>query len=278
MIEVRIEEDSTAPSGVRLTTFVLKYPRMIHSELMTHRVFSRNASSSRAIPLEKQIRMLEKDLAYPLEFRKNKKGMQAGNLLDDINQQKARIFWKLAAQNAINSARRINGLDKEGVHKQYLNRLLEPFAHISVILTSTQYDNFFNLRYHEDAQPEIYELAKKMYQEYNGNKPKVLRAGEWHLPFVNEEDRTILTHTQQIQKSVACCARVSYNNHDGTTPTTQQNERLYKRLLERTPCHASPAEHQAMAIGDAGVRSGNFSGWIQYRQTLKDHNCTKFTK
>jgi thymidylate synthase ThyX len=278
MISAEINKDSIGPSGIRLTTFVLKYPRFIHSEVMTHRTFSRNASSSRAIPLEKQIKMLEQDIAYPEKFLRNKKGMQGGEPFSKDNEQKARIFWKLAAQNAINSARLINGLEEDGAHKQYVNRLLEPFAHISVIVTATDYDNFFNLRYHEDAQPEIYELAKQMYQQYKGGKPEVLMDGEWHLPFITEEDCTNLTKTQQLQKSVACCARVSYNNHDGTTPSLEANEKLYNRLLGTQPLHSSPAEHQAMAIGDARVRSGNFRGWVQYRQTLKNESCSKFQK
>lgn len=278
MIEARIEEDSIGPSGIRITTFVLKYPRFIHSELMTHRVFSRNASSSRAIPLKKQIEDLKQDIAYPIEFRKNKSGMQGGEPLADADQQKARVFWKLACENAIKSAEMINGLDPSGVHKQYLNRLLEPFAHISVILTSTEFNNFFNLRYHKDAQPEINELAKKMYKEYNSSKARILREGEWHLPFVKESDRNGLTKTQQLQKSVACCARVSYNNHDGSEPTVEQNKKLYERLLGSQPIHASPAEHQAMAIGDPNVLSGNLKGWIQYRKTLENENMVEFKK
>lgn len=275
-INVRIEKDSIGPSGVRLTTFVLKYPRFIHSEFMTHRVFSRNASSSRAIPLEKQIEELKKDIAYPIEFRKNQRGMQAAEALSDEDQIKARAFWQFACQNAIESAEKINGLVPEGVHKQYLNRLLEPFAHISVIVTATDFDNFFALRYHDDAQPEIHELAKQMYEQYKNNRPQRLREGQYHLPFVDFQDTSPIE--EKIYRSVACCARVSYNNHDGTTPTVEQNKRLYERLLGSQPIHASPAEHQAMAIGDASVQSGNFRGWIQYRKTLNGENIVDFKK
>jgi len=278
VIKVKIEKDSIAPSGIRLTTFVLKYPRFIHSEFMTHRLFSRNASSSRAIPLNKQIEEIEKEIAYPLNFRKNKAGMQAGESLSLDQQVKANILWEFACQNAIRSAKMINKICPEGVHKQYLNRLLEPFSHISVIVTSTDFDNFFALRCHKDAQPEIEKLAKKMYVEYKSSKPEVLRAGEWHLPFVSEMDKMELTHTQQMQKSVACCARVSYNNHDGTNPTIEQNETLYNRLLGSSPIHASPAEHQAMAVGDKDILSGNFKGWIQFRKTLENERIFKFKK
>jgi len=278
MISVRIEKDSIGPSKVRLTTFVVKYPRFIHGELMTHRMFSRNASSSRAIPLKKQIEDLKANIAYPIDFRKNKSGMQAGDLLDNQKQFEARFFWEQACENAIKSAEAINALDKDGVHKQYLNRLLEPFAHISVVITSTDFQNFFGLRYHGDAQPEIHELAKQMYLEYQNNKPEVLLEGDWHLPFVGEVDKLTLTRTQQLQKSVACSARVSYNNHDGTKTTVEQNERLHNMLLGSQPIHASPAEHQGMAIGDRNVRSGNFVGWIQYRKTLEGENIKEFKK
>lgn len=279
MINVRIEKDSIAPSGKRLTTYVVQYPRFIHGEVMTHRVFSRNASSSRAIPLKKEIAALQNgNMAYPLEFRKNQKGMQAGDALNPKDESAARFFWEQACEQMIQAANNINNIVPEGVHKQYVNRLLEPFSYISVIVTSTDYQNFFGLRYHEMAQPEINELAKQMYREYNGSKPQVLRAGEWHLPFITDEDMVLLTHTQQIQKSVACCARVSYKNHDGTNPTIEQNEQLYNRLLGSQPIHASPAEHQAMAVGDPSVQSGNFQGWIQYRKTIKGENITEFKK
>jgi len=272
MIEAKIIEDSLAPSGVRLTTYVLTYPRFIHSELMTHRVFSRNASSSRAIPFKKQVKMIEENIACPISYLANKSGMQGGEEIKD--QRAAQNIWEKASKDAIKAATKLNDM---GIHKQYVNRLLEPFSHITVVLSSTDYNNFFGLRYHSDAQPEIHELARQMYMLYKSSNAQELGAGAWHLPFVTNQDRAMLEFEDQIKKSVACCARVSYKNHDKTNPTSEENNILYDRLLGSHPIHASPAEHQAMAIGDKGVRSGNYRGWIQYRKTLNDENITEFT-
>ena len=124
MIEAKIIEDNIAPSGVRLTTFVLTYPRFIHSEFMTHRVFSRNASSSRAIPVKKQIEMVVTECAIPLAFTKNQKGMQGGDPLTGDAHQKAVSIWLQARDAMVGFAQQLADLE---VHKQYANRLLEPF-------------------------------------------------------------------------------------------------------------------------------------------------------
>lgn len=280
MIKADIIEDSIAPSGKRLTTFILKYPRFIHSEFMTHRVFSRNASSSRAIPFKRQVEMIREEIAEPICFLANKKGMQGGEPLNEMRQRIGTTVWREAAENAIAMATK---LDKLGVHKQYVNRILEPFSHISVICSATELDNFFALRYHSMAQPEIKELAIRMYEKYSLNKPNELDHGDWHLPFVSDEEKEKYYTTRDvnildklIKKSVACCARVSYHNHDKTDPTHEQNEILYRRLLSSQPIHASPAEHQALAVTDPNKKSGNFSGWIQYRKTLANENVDKF--
>jgi thymidylate synthase ThyX len=260
--------DSVAPSGVRLTTFVLKYPRYIHSEVMTHRMFSRNASSSRAIPVTKFMQRMQEDPVIPVEFSKNQPGMQASENIQ--NQEEAKRIW-LEARDAI--LRYSEQLNKLGVHKQHVNRLGEPFHWIEVVCTATDFNNFFALRYHPAAQPEICELAKKMWEAYSTSTPKQLKEGEWHLPFIAEEgDLEVL-----LKRSVARCARVSYLNHDGTSSTVEQDLQLYERLVGSAPIHASPAEHQAKAIADSNIRSGNFRGWIQYRKTLPNENIQSFT-
>jgi len=267
-ISARIEKDSIAPSGARLTTFVLTYPRFIHSELMTHRAFSRNASSSRAIPFRKQLEMIKRDMAMPLLFRENQAGMQAGEALPAWKQKLCRGVWRAAGLVAILFAK---ALDMLGAHKQYVNRIVEPFAHISVVLSGTDeaYANFFALRDHPAAQPEIQELAKNMLALYLTSEPNQLKAGEWHLPFVNTHHTTDLNWPLLIRLSVARCARVSYNNHDGTVPTHNKDIELYIKLLGSRPLHASPAEHQAEALTEQD-KSGNFVGWRQYRKTLPD--------
>jgi thymidylate synthase ThyX len=278
MIKADIICDSLASSGVRLTTFVLTYPRFIHAEFMTHRVFSRNASSSRAIPVSKSIQMVRDNPVIPLAFTRNQKGMQGGSALDGEAHDAAVAAWLEGRDRAVEIAEKLAGLE---VHKQYANRVLEPFAHITVVVTATDWDNFFALRCHEAAQPEIHALADRMYGEYTRSLPCELEDGEWHLPFVDsleiEEESVEPRHGNVLmKKSVARCARVSYLNHDGLHPTLQQDLDLYGRLLGSAPLHASPAEHQAMACGDPSVRSGNFRGWIQYRKTLRNENVEKF--
>jgi len=289
MIEVDIIADSIGPNGIRLTTFVLKYPRFIHAEFMTHRVFSRNASSSRAIPVKKSIQMVMDNPVIPKAFTKNQKGMQGGEILTDEVHDKAVKIWLKARDYMVECANELATLE---VHKQYANRILEPFSTITVIMTATDLDNFFALRCHKDAQPEIHMLSDIMYEKYKAHLPQQLEVDCWHLPFVDDlaiqeikdyfkisslKDSEDAMHLA-IKRSVARCARVSYLNHDGTATTVEQDLRLYDRLLGQVPIHASPAEHQAKAqYGDVPRElSGNLRGWIQYRKTLPNENITKF--
>ena len=280
MIETKIVCDSIGTNGVRLTTFLLTYPRFIHSEFMTHRMISRNASSSRAIPVKKQIQMVIDNPAIPLAFRKNQKGMQAGEVLNEKDHRIAESLWLIARDNAVDQAQRLADLE---VHKQYANRLLEPFSHITVVATATDWANFFALRIHPAAQPEICELATQMYALYSSNKPKQLSLNDWHLPFVDDEDKNNHlnslgdVNSYLIKMSVARCARVSYLNHEGAKPTLEQDLQLYDRLLRHTPIHASPAEHQAMVIIDKEYY-GNFKGWLQYRKTLDNENIVDYKR
>lgn len=274
MIQAKIVEDSIAPSGVRLTTFVLTYPRFIHSEFMTHRMFSRNASSSRAIPVKKSIQMVLENPVIPLAFTRNKAGMQGGDPLDEQASKNATYAWETAMGYAVKYAQMLADLD---VHKQYANRILEPFSHITVVCSATDYANFFALRCHPMAQPEIMALADLMYDAYQSSTPKQMGIGDMHLPFVSDEERQELPQDDLIKMSVARCARVSYLNHDGKKPTLEEDVALYNRLVGSAPIHASPAEHQAIAMADES-RSGNFRGWIQYRKLLIDENVEEFNK
>lgn len=284
MIKAEINRDSVAPSGSRITTFVLTYPRFIHSEFMTHRVLSRNASSSRAIPTSKFLEAIQTNPAMPIAFSKNCKGMQAKEEID--NQDDARRIWLEARDAMMNFAKQLSDL---GVHKQHANRLLEPFQHITVVATATDWDNFFALRCHKDAQPEFRELATQMWKIYSESEPMSLNIGEWHLPFATPEELGNLrlkyffnspdyqNYAQSlIKRSVARCARTSYNTHDGTDNTPEKDLELYTRLVGGDPLHASPTEHQAACIADKSAQSGNFKGWLQYRKTLSNENILKF--
>lgn len=274
MIETKIIADSRAPHGGRITTFVLKYPRFIHSEFLTHRVFSRNASSSRAIPVKKMLAQVIADPACPVHWGANQAGMQARAQLKGWRLAAARSLFLLARWPAVAMVWLLN---KIGLHKQVANRLLEPWMYIVVVATASDLSNFFHLRYHPDAQPEFQELARKMWDALQLSEPVLLSANEWHLPFIHDWERSRRSEPDLLILSTARCARVSYQTHEGKFPTPAEDHELFKKLVGANPKHASPAEHQAMAlpVQSAGMRSGNFVGWLQHRQCIDDHNITR---
>lgn len=268
-IEAKMIEDSTAPNGVRLTTLQLRYPRFIHAEFMTHRVFSRNASSSRAIPVEKIIRQVRQAPATPVHWGMNQPGMQANTELPDAIRSQARQLWFEAANSAAEFAEKLNAL---GLHKQVVNRIMEPFHHISVIVTSTEWENFFELRAHRDAQPEIQELAlcikrameQSVSTSISGNDRGKVES--WHLPYVTQQEKASITDPFILAKlSAARCARVSYLTHDGARPSVELDLKLFERLVGAHPIHASPVEHQAYPLDSKLDWSRNFRGWHQFR-------------
>ena len=257
--------DSVNPQGDRLTTFVLTYHRMIHSEFMTHRMLSKNSSSSRAIPVEKMIKLVESQQVYPLHWGKNKKGMSAETEVMEAEMQQAAAVWKQAKDDAVRHARHLVEI---GIHKQVVNRLLEPFSTITVICSGTEYRNFFEQRCHPDAQPEIQNLAHKMKSAYDASQPQQLVAGEWHLPLIKEEDRQEIVDIYELIKvAVGRCARVSYLNHDGVR-SLADDVKLHDRLITSKPAHLSPFEHVASALSSSEKRA-NFTGFQSYRFDLE---------
>jgi thymidylate synthase ThyX len=246
---------------------------MIHSEFMTHRMLSKNSSSSRAIPVEKMIALVESQEVYPLHWGKNQKGMSAREEITDIG--KAREIWGEARQDAIKHAKRLVEI---GIHKQVVNRLLEPFSTITVICSGTEYQNFFNQRCHPDAQPEIQALAIAMREAYEKSEPMLVRPNEgipWHIPFLKQEDWELwheneLTYQELIKVSVGRCARVSYLNHDGDR-SIKDDIKLHDRLLSSKPAHLSPFEHVAIALPNSDKKA-NFQGWQSYRNILENAN------
>jgi hypothetical protein len=226
--------------------------------------------------------------------------MQAGEELQggELTSPKSvcQFVWLNAMEVAIDHAKR---LIEEGLHKQIANRILEPWAHINVVVTATDWGNFFELRAHPDAQPEIHALALEMLNAMAGSQPHQLKPGQWHLPYVTKEDWRDAYHgpsqTPEWEKlkkvSTARCARVSYLTHDGRPTTVEEDLALFDRLVGSKPLHASPAEHQAtpdetdrerdttMAVYGGWRPSddewkqphlhGNFSGWIQHRKLLE---------
>jgi len=298
MIAAQVVCDSISVQEHRPLTFKLRYPKFIHGEFMTHRLISRNASSSRAIPTSKLIEEVRSDAlrAGPVFWGANQKGMQAVEELSDDHYQGTRLSPRMLAQNywkdaALEAMRIAEVMVEIGVHKQIVNRLLEPFSHINVVATATEWDNFFGLRLHRDAQPEMRALAVAMWEARKASTPRLLRPGEWHLPFVDGDDGKghPITWDEKlddiqvaIKVSVARCARVSYESFEtGKRSTVEEDLRLYDRLLGAQPLHASPAEHQAtpdiqewVTANELGPQwlhlgeHGNLVGWRQYRKML----------
>lgn len=263
-ISAEIICDSISPKGARITTFLLKYPRFCHAELMTHRVFSRNSSSSRAIPIQKLIDSVHNDLARPLSFRANAKGMQPSG--DIEHQLDAHQIWEHAAMKMTEYASELSQL---GVAKEIANRLLEPFSHITVVVTATEWSNFFALRCHPMAQAEIKKLADLMKDEFYSHTPSPICWGDWHLPFVTGKER-IAPIGAQIKLSAARCARTSYRMHDGTETPLAKDLELYNRLVNAVPMHASALEHQATPINDPQEFKYNIRGWQSHRYELEN--------
>lgn len=298
MINARILLDSVNPTGNRITTWVLTYPRFIHSEFMTHRVFSRNASSSRAIPVKKMLDDVKTNPAMPVFWGKNQSGMQAVEELDKTEKkwigvgsiyrsdmEQAQHIWLKARDEAVQN---VEKMVEVGLHKQIANRLLEPWMHITVIATTTDHENFFVLRAHKDAQPEFQALAYLMLDLYQSHTPTKLTPGEWHIPFGDNLDRvrikqifekkngTRAVYTQSdvnellLKIATARCARVSYLNFEGKDDY-EADIALSERLAESG--HWSPFEHCAEALRSNG-RIGNFVGWKQYRKLFTNENKT----
>lgn len=271
-ISARVICDSMSPDGRRLTTFVLTYPRFVHAEFMTHRVFSRNAASSRAIPSKKIRQAVIEDMAMPVFWGANQKGMQAEAELAGWRLAAVKKLWVLGGYLSLGLSW---CLEKLGLHKQIANRVSEPWFNITVVCTATDFANFYHLRNHAKAQPEIQALARAMLEAQNLSIPRMLKFGEWHLPFVEASELRTLGIQKACQVSVARCARVSYMNHEGVRSDFLEDIVLFNRLTAEIPMHSSPAEHQATPIG-ADEQSGNFLGWGQHRKLLANENLTSY--
>jgi thymidylate synthase ThyX len=261
----KILADSLSPKGIRLTTFEVTFPRIVLAEFNTHRMLSRNSASSRAIPVEKRIAMVESDPFVPEQFGRNQPGMRADTILVEDDASHARAAWLVASSYAATQARELSAL---GVHKQPANRLLEPFLWHTVIVSATEWSNFFALRCHPDAQPEIRRIAEMMRQIMIGSEPSEVDYGSWHLPLVPDLEELKFDFTEEEIPMIAAgrCARVSDLTHDGKRdPMADVN--LACKL--RSSGHMSPFEHVATIIPAHDLRFvGNFHGWVQLRKTF----------
>lgn len=280
-------------TGERVVTFEVEVPRLIWSEVMTHRLFSRNAASSRAIPVSRMIDMVKSHPAMPVRFGANQAGMQdkgeshsATVMLNTgdgyVESGDADTAWRHAAEDSASWAERFA---KAGYHKQVCNRLLEPFQYIKAVITFTGFGhNFFGLRDHEDADPTICEMAQAMQEAMDTAAISYLVPGDWHLPyykngaFIKGIDRGL---EQAKRISASCCAQVSFRNLDDSP---EKADKVFERLVESKPVHASPTEHQCTPLKKGiGFRSpyvthidregnpwsGNFRNWGQMRQVIE---------
>ena len=287
--ETKIILDSVSPAGGRLTTFQFTLPRIVLAEFNTHRMFSRNSASSRAIPVEKMLARVQDDPFVPQYWGKNQKGMQADEELLVGKQRVAQEEWLNARNHAVDHAKAMLEI---GVHKQLTNRLLEPFNWHTIVCTATEYDNYFGLRDHKDAAPEIRDSAHEAQELYRKNNPLELEAGAYHLPYVAGYDLDQLlddfySPVVLCNVSIGRCAAVSYVNQENIRDPEGDIKRAVERLLPGG--HMSPFEHVAESLSreqwrevaneqcrqwvENRVPVGNLWGWHQVRKKMtNEHN------
>lgn len=297
-IKATIIADSVSPQGVQLTTFEIEYPRFILAELNTHRMLSKNSASSRAIPSKSLHEHILQYPARPVFWGKNQPGMKAKEALEPDIAKRAERLWDAAIHASILYSSEMANL---GLHKQIANRPVELGMTMKTVISGTEWNNLWHLRAHEDAQPEFAALAKAMRTEYANSAPVLLNPGEWHLPYIDTyraapgsalryfgQDGQKLSLEDARIISASCCAQVSYRKSDDNIDKARK---IYKQLIESTPAHASPVEHQATpmptryATGeysrdwpegishqdrDGNYWSGNFKGWIQFRKLISN--------
>lgn len=278
--EAKILADSIC-NGHRLTTMQLTHPKCVHGEFMTHCMFARNASSSRAIPFAIQLKKLIEDPFIPRTFGKNQKGMQASELLTTKEYEEAKFKWLLARDQAIEIAKDLADPQGLNIHKQDVNRLLEPWMWITVCVTGDwgSWSNYFSLRCHRDADPKLSDQAYMAQLAYFRSEPKKLQKGEWHTPYITEEEnfqfRMIHDTWLQVREiSIGRCARTSYLTQEGVRDWNE-DVKLFERLTKSVPLHASPLEHVCEAMGD-DKRYAKYIGWRAYRHIMLNEYVTDF--
>lgn len=298
-----------ALTGQKITTLILEYPRSIHAQLLTHRVFSKNSSSTRAVPIKSAMAQIFDNPARPI-WTQNQKGMQGPPITDEATKN---YIERLVHEHMLDAFTLVNLLSHPNkslnIHKQNAGRYLEPFQNIRVCLTSTEWDNWDWLRADAEAQGEIEELANLIQQARNELQYHVLEEGQWHLPFVTRKWKNIdstlhyfdpesnqeISLEEALNISMSVCAQTSYRKAD---TSLEKAEDMKVKLFTGRKVHASPSEHQATPIGEVnhpanrphfrwplGIThidrnedywSGNFKNWIQYRQLLPNHDKAKF--
>jgi len=297
-IEVGVVADSLSPENKRITTIEITCHRWVLAELSKHRTMSMNFQSSRAVPVQDVIASVRENPAVPVHWGKKQSGMQADNEVTGTQLENLKEDWDLLATIVSKSA---SYMDTEyEAHKQIVNRLLEPYTMIKGVITATEWDNFFHLRCHKDAQPEIKELADCIYKAMQESVPTILDIGDWHVPYYNElgvlrkDSGEDLGWAKKV--SAAGIAQVSFRKLDLSEDKVNKVWGMLVDTGDGNPIHAVPTEHQATPMKQPEsylldtkdsegithidtnwrVWSGNFKGWIQHRQLIPKNVCNEY--
>ena len=262
-----IVADSVSQNGSRLTTFTLVMPRIILSEASKHRVFTMSSQSSRAVPFKTMLKTVRTDPFVPINFMRDHKGMQGKTYFTNKFTISLLIFlWLRARDCAMLFAWLLNYI---GLTKQMCNRLLEPFMWHEIIVSATDYENFFTQRCAADAEIHIQDLAIKMRIAMEESTPTLLRYDEYHIPFRDEilaQAGGALSRNELIIHSIAKCARISYNKYNQRIDY-DKDLALVKKLIK--DMHMTPLEHVASPVLVNTQVLGNFKRYKQFR-----HNKT----
>ena len=247
----------------RITTLEVIMPKFLVAQLNTHRTFSRNSASSRAIPIFKSIQNVLEAPVTPLDYGTpaNGKGMQPKSSLTGLRRLLAGAVWQTSMYLAIASAYLLNHI---GLHKQFTNRLLEPYTYTKVLITSTEWENFLTLRDHGAAQDAMQEVAKAIRVALNNSVTYVINDGYWYLPYVGIFPQK--PTTEQFDISVSCCAQVSFRTLDDNATKAK---RVVASLLNDDVKHWSPFEHIAVA------KQGRYANYVGFRSLrhIKESVC-----
>lgn len=258
-------------------------------EIMTHRDRARNAASSRAIPWPKMKEMIAISPVIPIAWGAEQSGMQAAGEIPERMRDLAQQLWLDACESALLHADMLANIGQTFVerfpllaqpgdeaikiHKSIPNRITEPWMWITVIMTATEWKNFFRLRCHPDAEVHFQKIAGMMRDALDASVPEFRNPDEWHMPFITDDDRAETDDDNTLaQVSAARCARVSYLTHDGKR-SIDADLKLFDRLCQGSGFgHWSPHEHVAYASTNSDHRSGPFVGWVQYRKWFTNEN------
>lgn len=293
-ITAKLVADSITEYQVRIRSFECVYPAFFHQDVMTHRRFGRSALSTRALPSREMRRRIRQDMATPTYWGLNQPGMQAENELRGWQRRIAQWAWAMSGHSALLFA---NIMSQVNSAKQNANMPLWPFMHFKTLITTTDMANFYALRNHAAARPELQTLAKAMYSAEKESTPRPLAYGQWHLPYILPEEWAAHSIDRLLVISTSRCARLSYDRHTGGRASFEEEQVLFGKLLGSQPLHASPAEHQAtpdrrttnvVRFNDDGnvvnlyrdwdnpQLHGNLVGAIQHRKLLEGEEVNDY--